>query len=594
MVEAEDDEVHGVEAMLDTLTAPVKVVYTVALEEVKRRMMKWKAAILKEFQALWDAHALTPLSEAERQALEGSGTLFVLPAKGVFTIKPPDEVALPAPESVAAHADSLFKRKARLLICGNFEGKQGEDSYAGGCQMDLLRTMLARAVHCEWHGAITDIRNAFLLAPLDTGSVTYALFMPKVFRMAEVPCADQLFRVDRALCGFRRSPRLWGLYRDGRLRRGEFDYGSSRAVLRQLRTDENTWASVLLHNEEIIGYITVYVDDLLCVGTVEAITAAHTWLASESKTSGLAWIGQDEPVRFLGTELLRSANGFSLFQRGYLKEVLKHHSLLEAPGSLTPCPQNWLLCEVDLEAVAYSEEILARAQKLTGELLWLSTRSRPDVMHAVSTMSSLCLRKPVLAERIGLRTLAYLKETFDYVLKYGRAECSDRNIVIAYSDASFAPQGGRSLGCSMVCYNGVPVAWRCGRQTLVSLSVAEAELIEAINAVQMLSGIAAFTAELHNEPPAVRENALRIEHIPGLKASEAVQHELELQGLSGRDPSPGDELPELEEIPFQSPPRHTREWRSVSSVSIGVQADVRLPPGEVVMSVQQPLYVTKN
>ena len=79
-----------------------------------------------------------------------------------------------------------------------------------------------------------------------------------------------------------------------------------------------------------------------------------------------------------------------------------------------------------------------------------------------------------------------------------------------------------------------------------------------------------------------------------LKASEAVQHELELQGLSGRDPSPGDELPELEEIPFQSPPRHTREWRSVSSVSIGVQADVRLPPGEVVMSVQQPLYVTKN
>ena len=253
--------------------------------------------------------------------------------------------------------------------------------------------------------------------------------------MAEVPCADQLFRVDRALYGFRRSPRLWGLYRDGRLRRGEFACGSSRAVLRQLRTDENTWAIMLIHNEEIIGYITVYVDDLLYVGTVEAITAAHTWLASEWKTSGLAWIGQDEPVRFLGTELLRSTDGFSLSQRGYLNEVLKHHGLLEAPGSLTPCPQNWLLGEVDLEAVEYSEEILARAQKLTGELLWLSTRSRPDVMHAVSTMSSLCLRNPALAERIGLRTLAYLKETFDYVLKYGRAECSDKNIVIAYSDA---------------------------------------------------------------------------------------------------------------------------------------------------------------
>ena len=44
------------------------------------------------------------------------------------------------------------------------------------------------------------------------------------------------------------------------------------------------------------------------------------------------------------------------------------------------------------------------------------------------------------------------------------------------------------------------MSWRCERQALVALSVAEAELIEAISATQMAYGISVITEELHQVP----------------------------------------------------------------------------------------------
>ena len=95
-------------------------------------------------------------------------------------------------------------------------------------------------------------------------------------------------------------------------------------------------------------------------------------------------------------------------------------------------------------------EKFARAQVLTGELLWLSGRPRPDIMHSVATMSSMCVKNPELVERIGRRVLGYLKNTAAMCLWY-KPEV-DKYDVLGYSDASFAPQGSRSVGCSVACY----------------------------------------------------------------------------------------------------------------------------------------------
>ena len=556
-----EDEVRGVEALLETLPAPLKVVYTVALDEVKLFVLRWKEAIVKEAEALLKAGALVPLTAEQQKILEDSGNLVILPAKGVFTVKPPDEELSvdDAGNSLPIGSPLFYKRKARLVICGNFQSRQArEDSYAGGCQTDSLRVMLARCAALKWSLASTDTRNAFILAPIqeeeDEEETVYALYPPKVFQLAQVQYASRLWRVDRALYGFRRSPRLWGRFRDRRLRAAKIQFEGGHVYLTQHRADENIWSVHVVSGDgtdTVRAYINVYVDDLLYVGEPPVIEAVHAWITSEWKASPLTWASEECTLRFLGLEIGRtSCGGVKLHQRGYIEELLRHHGLSETHGHLTPCPQEWLLGESEIVAQEYSPEQLRKAQAITGELLWLSGKSRPDLMHTVATMSSYCLKDPILVERIGTRALGYLKESLDISLVYNPGR--EDNYIEGFSDASFAPNGSRSVGCSMTRYQGQPVAWRCGKQALVSLSVAEAELIEAINTTQLAYGISAITNEIHqrsaeivikvdnsaavglsNESSgtwktrhlkvrafhlreAVRLGELRIEHIPGL------------------------------------------------------------------------------
>ncbi|CAE7291385.1 GIP, partial [Symbiodinium microadriaticum] len=505
-----EDEVRGVEPLLETLPNPLKVVFTVALDEVKQYISRWVEAIHKETDALIKAKALIPLTIEEQQELEASGRLVILPAKGVFTVKPPDQEVFKdeSGQDLPPGSPEFFKRKARLVICGNFQGKQArEDSYAGGCQTDALRIMLVHTAAFGWLVASTDIRNAFILAPIkedeDDDDTTYALYPPKVFQLAKVEYSLRLWRVDRALYGFRRSPRLWGKFRDRRLRAAKILYKGGYIYLRQHKADENIWSAVVVAadgQEETQAYVNVYVDDILYVGLQSVIVAIHSWLTEEWKASPLTWASATSPLRFLGLEIVREDSGvIRLHQRGYIEELLRHHGLTEARGYTIPCPQEWLLGENETTEEQYDEPQLRRAQALTGELLWLSGKSRPDLLHTVATMSSWCLKCPSLVEKIGLRALGYLKETIDVELYYNPKRLD--HYVEGFSDASFAPHGSRSVGCCLTRYLQQPVAWRCGRQALVALSVAEAELIEAISAAQMSYGVIAVTSELQTAVP---------------------------------------------------------------------------------------------
>ena len=110
-----EDEVHGVESLLEALPGPLKVVYTVALDEVKQFVDRWSSAIVKEADALIQAKALVPLSIEQQKALEASGKLVTLPAKGVFTVKPPDEEVLVGPDGRSYHMAPLSSTRGRLV-----------------------------------------------------------------------------------------------------------------------------------------------------------------------------------------------------------------------------------------------------------------------------------------------------------------------------------------------------------------------------------------------------------------------------------------------------------------------------------------------
>ena len=55
-------------------------------------------------------------------------------------------------------------------------------------------------------------------------------------------------------------------------------------------------------------------------------------------------------------------------------------------------------------------------------------------------------------------------------------------VLVGYSDSSFAPYGDRSYGASVITINGAPVAWKSGKQSLITLSTMESELLAATTA----------------------------------------------------------------------------------------------------------------
>ena len=193
------------------------------------------------------------------------------------------------------------------------------------------------------------------------------------------------------------------------------------------------------------------------------------------------------PIKFLGTELHRVPGGVEMGQEGFINELLRSYNHCGARSKIQ-CPRETLILTDEEERALIEaqpvdttgkEEIIKEAQRRVGELLWLTSRSRPDLQHSVSIMSSRITRCPELVNKVGERILDYLCETVSYRLSFVYHEEKENDFDV-YTDSSFAPSGGRSHGSCAVFYNDCAIAWRAARQQLCTLSTAESELLEAV------------------------------------------------------------------------------------------------------------------
>ena len=134
--------------------------------------------------------------------LERNPNAKVLPAKGVFTIKP------------------SFKFKARGVGCGNFivgETSSKEDIYSGGVEAMSLRLVLRLGALYKWHLGAIDVSTAFLNAALKLPYVII-VWAPQIFVDAGVCEEGEAWLVIKALYGLRESLKAWGDERDAAMR----------------------------------------------------------------------------------------------------------------------------------------------------------------------------------------------------------------------------------------------------------------------------------------------------------------------------------------------------------------------------------------
>ena len=95
----------------------------------------------------------------------------------------------------------------------------------------------------------------------------------------------------------------------------------------------------------------------------------------------------------------------------------------------------------ELESEEVDRVAVTNAQKLTGGLLWLSGRTRPDIACAVSRMSSASTSRPNWALKVGKRILRYLLGTKNHGLRFAfNFEVAKQGIKLSgYADASCDP-----------------------------------------------------------------------------------------------------------------------------------------------------------
>ena len=220
----------------------------------------------------------------------------------------------------------------------------------------------------------------------------------------------------------------------------------------------------------------------------------------------MQWVTKEGQVRFLGMEIRRTEEGYSLSQEGYAAEIVRAHAA-ENEYSVLPATKEWLTMEhempeipTDAEGKALFDANVKDAQQRCGELLWLSQRTRPEISFPVAIVSSCTTRDPERAVKISKKLLAYINTTRSMGLFTGKSVQDDPRDLYAFTDASFAPEGRRSHGGAMVVWRNTVLCWKSWRHSTITLSSAEAEVISVTEGAQMMEAVRATLRDMQIFP----------------------------------------------------------------------------------------------
>ncbi len=183
-------------------------------------------------------------------------------------------------------------------------------------------------------------------------------------------------------------------------------------------------------------------------------------------------------------------------QTTFTKSVLKKIEMENSKPVATPVDINTKLVKPldDDEGIDQT-----RFQSAVGSLLYLSTRTRPDIAYAVNNVAKFCA-KPTKQHWTAVKCIMrYLNGTLDLGLLYHKEESKE---CVGFSDADWAgdQDDRRSMYMYMHVYiSGAAVSWRSKKQSCVALSTAEAEYMALASATQEVVWMRKLLADLQNK-----------------------------------------------------------------------------------------------
>ena len=494
-----------------TPAGPLQTV-TIGNREFLENLEEWRPSAVEELGSIFDSHqALGRITQKDVDALVASGVVVeILPAKAIFQRKA-----------------GSGRHKTSVVACGNFESGAGQRStdkklshYAGTLDGVAMRAQLracGRRIadgNC-WISALADVKTAFLRAPLELPNKVIVLRPPRALIAAKLAAEGELWIANKAIYGLQASPAAWGRHRDSELQKIELRYQEANYRLEQARGDNSIW----ILREQIpdnpaaqldsppAATLGVYVDDLLACGPRPLVQALLDEIANQRTISDPKFSDEAGGFTFCGVQVEQTPTGLEIHQQSYIDALLEKYPEIEGSASQP------LLKEPEEPWTKNGQATLEKlrlGQKLVGEVLWVSTRARPDIAYAASRLGQLLVKDIDYALAAGYELIRYLRGTRHYRIVYGGPrknresvgpwQVMATNFLELFADASFCAGADRSQSGMILLWNDAPVAWLSLRQPTASLSTAEAELQAGIDCMTLAEGFTELLKELEGAP----------------------------------------------------------------------------------------------
>ena len=208
-------EILDEEEVLQTTTCTPKDIYT----DIKG----WTTAFEVE---LFSFQTLDVKIDVREDTLD-LRRVTILPGKAVMVKKP--------------NGDGTHKKKARVVVCGNFQQVQpGEETCANTPSFPMLRVLVSLASLHGWSVASWDVSTAFLYASLPEEQELYCR-PPNVLVRLGLVQPGIVWKLKKALYGLRTSPKAWEEERDQKLGQLKWDGPHGKIGLVKVESANCVW-----------------------------------------------------------------------------------------------------------------------------------------------------------------------------------------------------------------------------------------------------------------------------------------------------------------------------------------------------------------
>ena len=269
------------------------------------------------------------------------------------------------------------------------------ETFANTALLRSIFILLNLAASLNWETASIDVKTAFLYSPMKQ-----LIYLRRPPGLSSTVMPD-IVKLNKCLYGLKQAAHEWLQLLDTTLKLFGF---------KQVKSDECLY--IIHHPFDSVTHtliLGIFVDDILCLGSTPTII--H-WFTSQM-TSKFTITIKDNVDSFLGMQISRNRDNktISLSQPGYIESILSKFNTNPCPNDklpTTPMMQSDLIDDLPTHLTPSQQTLY---MKIVGSLLFLATRTRPDISFVVNYLTLYMTKATQHHLNICYRVLNYLSKT---------------------------------------------------------------------------------------------------------------------------------------------------------------------------------------